>query len=593
MTGIADIRPPLHLALTPYAAGSVTFQTAQEGEPASHRSEVRAGLDIKYGVARNYTLDATVNPDFGQVEVDQAVLNLTVFETLYPEKRPFFVEGSQQFFTFGSSYDNTPLSLFFSRRIGKAPAGYYGVASPPGGSIEENPQQTTILGAAKLSGRSASGFSVGVLTAVTEEENATVKDSLGVTSAVRTEPQGSYSVLRLRQEFEGGSWLGGMGTVAARDGLTPAMSGGVDWNLRLLNGTHTLDGYVAAARSGNGTGAQSGTGGRLLFSRIAAEHWFYVASYDFYTRDFNINDLGFFSRPHDHGGYGQLLYREYSREGWFYRYGFSVVPEARWNWDGILTLAQVQADASGDFTNFWRLVGSFTAKFPAYDDAEKGLIGTYLRPAAQVLSLSLTTDERKPVIGSLIFSGELDAKEKKSLTTLLRLTWRPASWIELNPSILSVVTRREETSVVSGGSVATVDVGGAQRSLFADRDLDEVDLDLRGTVTFTRSLSLQFFFQALIARGSHSDYRALTGSTEFATGVTGVPNYDFNQGIFNANVLLRWEYFPGSSLYLVWTQSRYGDSGNASTGYRDRFHEVFALPHEDVLFLKVSYWLPL
>ena len=87
-----------------------------------------------------------------------------------------------------------------------------------------------------------------------------------------------------------------------------------------------------------------------------------MGSYDFYTRDFNINDLGFFSRPHDHGGYGQLIYREYAQEGWFYRYGFSAVPEARWNWDGVLTLAQVEATAYGDLTNFWRLLGSFTCR---------------------------------------------------------------------------------------------------------------------------------------------------------------------------------------------------------------------------------------
>jgi hypothetical protein len=593
LMGITEIKPPLHLAFTPYVAGSTTFQTATQVQAASSATDVRAGLDIKYGVARNYTLDATINPDFGQVEVDQAVLNLTVFETLYPEKRPFFVEGSQQFFTFGSSYDKTPVSLFFSRRIGKAPSGLYSVSAPPGGTVAENPQQTTILSAAKLSGRSASGFSVGALTAVTDEEHAVVEDSLGSRASVQTEPRASYSVLRLRQEFEGGSWLGGMGTLAAHDRQSPSLSGGLDWNLRVFEGTHTLDGYLAAAHAGSGEGEQNGAAGRLLFSRIASEHWFYVGSYDFYTRHFNINDIGFFSRPHDQGGYGQVLYRQYAPEGSFYRYGLSFVPEMRWNWDGVLTMAQGTADAYGDFTNFWRLQVIVTEKRPAYDDAERGLIGTYLRPAAHSLSASVTTDERQSLVGSLLLGGELDAKDKVSGYSLLRLTWRPVSWVEMNPSLLYLVTRREETSVVAGGVVATVPVDGTPRSLFADRDLNEIDLSVRGTVTFTRTLSLQFFLQVLMARGAHTNYRALIGGEEFETAIGPVPDYDFNQGIFNANVLLRWEYMPGSSLFLVWTQSRNGDSGVYSTGFGDRFHEVFTLPHEDVLFLKVSYWLPL
>jgi hypothetical protein len=205
----------------------------------------------------------------------------------------------------------------------------------------------------------------------------------------------------------------------------------------------------------------------------------------------------------------------------------------------------------------------------------------------------VTTDERQSLVGSLLLGGELDAKDKVGGYSLLRLIWRPVSWVEMNPSLLYLVTRREETSVVSGGVVATVPVGGSSRSLFADRDLNEIDLSLRGTVTFTRTLSLQFFLQVLMARGAYTNYRALVGSDEFERAIGPVPDYDFNQGIFNANVLLRWEYMPGSSLFLVWTQSRNGDSGVYSTGFGDRFHEVFALPHEDVLFLKVSYWLPL
>jgi hypothetical protein len=207
--------------------------------------------------------------------------------------------------------------------------------------------------------------------------------------------------------------------------------------------------------------------------------------------------------------------------------------------------------------------------------------------------VAVTSDERQSVVGLLQAGAELDEKGKRSLYGSLALTWRPVSWMELNPTILSLITQQEETAVISGGEVATVPVGGSVYSLFADRNLDETDLGLRGTVTFTRKLSLQFFFQVLIARGDHQNYRALIPDGGFDPAIGSVPSYDFNQGIFNANVLLRWEYLPGSSLYLVWTQERYGDSGMYETSFRDRFGEIFALPHDDVLFLKVSYWLPL
>jgi hypothetical protein len=165
LRGLRNISPPLHLNVSPYVSSTSTRQSAAASRPAQADNKFLGGFDLKYGVARNFTLDATVNPDFGQVEVDQAVLNLTVFETRYPEKRPFFVEGSQ-LFTFGAGVDNTSLPLFFSRRIGKRPTDAFSFSTPAGGSVEENPLVTTILGAAKVSGRSNGGLSLGALTAL-------------------------------------------------------------------------------------------------------------------------------------------------------------------------------------------------------------------------------------------------------------------------------------------------------------------------------------------------------------------------------------------------------------------------------------------
>jgi len=585
--GIRSISPPLHLDVVPYVSGSAQFQTATPTDPATHDLTGQAGLDLKYGLTGNFTLDATVNPDFGQVEVDRAVLNLTVFETLFPEKRPFFVEGTQ-FFTFGSSVDNTPLPVFFSRRIGKTPLP---VTVPPGDVVEESPAVTTILGAAKISGRSGDGFALGALSALTDNEFAEVRAADGSTYRLRAEPRGSYNVVRVRQDFGDQSWIGGIATLVSRVDTLPAYSAGVDWNLRVGNGTHSFDGYLTAARSSVGSTNPDGVAGRLLLSSISAEHWSYAGSYNFFTPDFNINDIGFFARPHDHGGYLQLTYREYFAAEPFLRYALEIVPEARWDWQGINTMAQAEFRTVWELTNFWNVSLRYTQKLPAYSDEEYGIIGTYRRPEAHFVQTTITSDDRKNVVATLGAAYEADARSKRAVSATMEIDFRVAAWFEVIPTLFCQRIRTEETGVYANGGIVTVPLGSGSASLFADRDLDEVDIGLRGIVTFTRTLSLQFFTQMLLARGTYGSYRALTGSTDFVPYAAASGLYDFNEATFNANVLLRWEYLQGSTMYLVWTQERYGDTGDYSVSFPERFRDSFAYPHQDVVLLKVNYWL--
>jgi hypothetical protein len=598
--GIRGISPPMHLELLPYVSGTAQYETATNAHPWSKSYRAQAGVDLKYGVARNFTLDATVNPDFGQVEVDQSVLNLTVFETRFPEKRPFFVEGAQMFM-FGSSVDNTPLSLFFSRRIGKQPTLSPYVTAPAGGTVDDNPLVTTILGAAKVSGRTGGGFSLGAMSAATGEEQAVVIDSAGDRTTIRTEPRGSYNVIRAKQEFSGGTWVGAMGTLALRDGMLPGYSGGLDWNMHFGGSAYTLDGYVAGSHASagrvltDGATGSDGAAGRLLFAKIAGDHWFYTGSFDFYSRYFNCNDIGFFAQPHDYGDYLQLIYRENFGTGIFRRYYFSFVPATRWNWDRTLTTSTAELTFTGEFMNFWRPTVIYDLYLPAYDDEERGIIGTYRRPAGHSVTAQVQSDPRANVFATVTGIYAFNEKGKKSWTGSLGLSVRPVSWIELNPTVLWLRSRREEAWVYPGGNVSDPAVSPAPFSVFADRDVDEMDLELRGTVTFTKNLSLQFFSQILLARGTYTGYRRFIGDGPLPYDYPASPSFvnaDFNEAILNANVLLRWEYVPGSTLYLVWTQGRFGDNGDYGSGYGTRFRDAFALPHEDVLVLKVSYWFP-
>ncbi len=591
MRGLRNISPPLHLNISPYISSTSTLHPVNSYWSRASDHALLGGLDLKCGITRDFTLDATVNPDFGQVEVDQAVLNLTVFETRFPEKRPFFVEGSQ-LFTFGAGVDNTSMPLFFSRRVGKRPSSAFAVLPTAGGSVEENPSVTTILGAAKISGHSNAGLSVGALTAITDEEDAILRLSSGKDSSTQTEPRGSYNVLRVKQDLGNDSWVGGIATVVSRDRMSPALSGGVDWNARFGEGSYTVDGFVASAHSAT-TLHRDGLAGRILVSKIAAEHWFYTTSYDFASRYFNPNDIGFFAQPHDHGGYVQLLYRENFAGGAFRRYFAAINPEYRWNWDGMLTRANLNTEFSGEFTSFWQGTFGYTYSHPAFDDAERGIIGIYKRPAGHTLQLSVTTDGRKDVSASVTGIYDVDVRRKRRIIGQVGLTLRPASWMELTPLVYYAHTRNEEAWVFPGGNIVDNSISPLQFSVFGERDVDQLDLELRGIVTFTRDISLQFFSQVFLARGRYDSYRRLGRGEELIPYVPLANFTDFNEISFNANVLLRWEYLPGSTIYLVWTQERSSDSRNYSSGFGRRFNDTFSIPHEDVLLLKVSYLLPL
>src|SRR5512136_2077772 len=228
LEGIAGIHPPLNLALLPYVTSRAEFVApSPAGTPFNDGSRVfaGAGLDLKYGVSSNITLDATFNPDFGQVEVDPAVVNLTQFEVFFEERRPFFTEGAQVFGNFGRSgagayvgFFRPEPTLFYSRRIGRAPQGH------AGGFYVDQPASTTILGAAKLTGRTYSGWTVGALEAVTGREYARVSDGTETTRQ-EVEPLTNYAVLRAQRELGSRAGIGVLGTSVIRDLRDPALAG--------------------------------------------------------------------------------------------------------------------------------------------------------------------------------------------------------------------------------------------------------------------------------------------------------------------------------------------------------------------------------
>ncbi|MBI5216546.1 MAG: carbohydrate binding family 9 domain-containing protein [Ignavibacteriae bacterium] len=587
LTGMSGIKPPIHLSLLPYGIAKQSFLSKPAPFPHQSNTEVNAGLDMKYGISNNFTLDLAINPDFGQVEVDQSVLNLTVFETRYPEKRPFFLDGSPMF-NFGNLFDNRSLQMFYSRRIGKKPLAPYGTPSS-GHFFAEEPQTTTILGAGKLTGRTEGGLSIGLLTALTEQEEGVEENLNGNRlSPIVFERQASYNVLRLKQDFSNQNSLGFMATGAFKEKRFPSVSSGIDWKLKFDEGAYAFDGYVAGSLITPAPDKQqTGTAGRIGLGKLEGQHWLAFSFYDFSTKNFFINDLGFYSQPREHGGYTQVTYKEDNAEGMLRRYASAFQLNYRWNWEGAKTVAEFEFEPSMEFRNFWMVTLNYTQIFPSFDDENRGIVGLYRKPAGSTIVATIQTDSRKPV--NMMMHGGILTNELGMNTGIVstRLTLRPLTWMEFVPAFTYYETRNEEAWVIPQYTEHGY-------NLFGKRDIDQRDISLRGTITFSPHLSLQFFTQVLLVKVHYEDYRELVSPTDLKPydiqNSLTFYDPDFNEQVLNANVVLRWEYLPGSTAYVVWTQAREGYNTPYTTSFGEDFGQTFRLPMDNVLLLKLSYF---
>lgn len=578
LTGLSNLPDPRQLEVLPFVVSKQSYEPAS---PVRHRQErfrSDAGLDVRYGVSKNFTLDATINPDFGQVEADPAVLNLSAFETFYPEKRPFFVEGTQiiRFSTFGGDFGP---GMFYSRRIGRAiDVGEATVAT--GGFVEEYPQSATILGAAKLSGKLNSGLSIGVLQALTEEERAVVVDSSGARTEQVLEPLAHYNVIRLKQDILENSYIGTIFTTVAKEARLPAFTNGWDWNLKLAQNTYSLDGFLAFSHTTNpaqkrGTGAA----GKINFARIASEHWLWSISGDFTSKQYYINDLGFFFSPNDLGHVASLTYKEDAPATVVRSFRVSSGFHQRWDFDGANLFRGVRTNGELLFANYWRMTGSTELDFGLYDHRETRGNGLYRKPANYSTSTYLFSDSRENVLIKFGQRFNWNGKKHRAFATEAGIEVRPLSWMRWGIEGQYQRSDAHEAWVENVGDAA----------IFGDRSTQQYDFTLRSTVTFTRELTLQLYGQLFLAKGHYENFRQLLGTSDF-TPYGFTENPDFNRQSFNTNLVLRWEYLPGSTLFLVWSQARFEDDSYYYSSFSSDFHDTFRAPPANVLLLKVSYW---
>ena len=600
LEGIEGIRPHRSLEVLPFALGRGTLSQGAAGDNDLFSS---AGVDLRYGLSSNISLNATVNPDFGQVEGDPAVLNLGVFETFLRERRPFFLEGIQIFESPGPFIVsiNKPSTLFHSRRIGRAPSRF---DLPDDSDEVERPENTTILGAAKISGKTAGRTAFGLLNAVTGRERALVEQRLPVAETglvdtvrrrVEVEPLTNYFIGRVQQDLLTSSTAGAQLTAVNGAGFEPAYVGAGDVHLRWGDNAYRLYSRFAASLAGQEEERDSGWEGALYFQKSGGA--FGGQAYmDANSPGFEANDLGYMRR-NDRIQAGVHVYHDRLDPWWLARRsGFNLNAWTHWNFDGERIWRGVNFNTWNNLHNYWGFWMGVSRNLAAVDDLVTRGGPPMVSPASTWIGMNVWADDRKPVSGRLWWNVRW-SRGGDNLGTWVgfNLELRPMSRLSLEVGPGYGYNRNFAQWVENADDDGD---GEDDRFVFGELDSRVLEVGLRGDWAFTPGLSLQLYLQPFVTTGDYGAIKELARprSYEFLPYDGLEENPDFHRRALRSNLVLRWEYRPGSTLFAVWQQSRDRDFD----GVRDpRFRpagdltRAFADDGDSIFLVKLNRWFGL
>lgn len=646
--GLENLNPKRQFDITPYVVGSYEHYKKEEDSPFYPGSELdaRIGVDAKIGLSNNITMDLTINPDFGQVEADPSEVNLSAFESYFEEQRPFFIEGRNiyEFPLELGDGDESNNGLFYSRRVGRSPQ-YY-----PDYDYVRMPENTKILGAAKISGKTKKGLSIGVMESVTNTEKAQVMNEGGVEEKIIVEPMTNYFVGRLEQEMnEGNTKVGGIFTSTNRiiknDHLqelpTNAYSGGINidhsWNDRKYNINFKLMGSSVNGDSASMMNLQtssrryyqrpdsktikldsnrsslSGYGGFLSFGKFTSSGWNYLGWVSWLSPGLELNDIGFMRSTDQIGQVFWLGYTSPQPVGIFRRYSFGLAQWNAWNFDGTHLYLGANLHINTRFTNYWSfgLGSNFSGTSHSVSLLRGGPI--FIVPYGANYWSHLGTDERKKIALDVFvsqFFGQDGYTRRNNIG--IDITYRPSDRLKLSIEPF-YSTNNNQIQYVS-----TESYQGNDEYFLAEIDQHTFVMEFRVDYSFTPDLSLQFYGQPFVSSGMYSNYKRVINSTaslytdrfeivypdeenELDLNGDGLADVslsdpDFKVVYFQSNMVLRWEYMPGSTVFVVWSQAR--DDSNFATeelpfNFNDDVNHMFSIFPHDIFLIKISYRIPI
>lgn len=564
LKGLSEIPPPKQIELTPYTLGGYHANGGGDQFTGS------AGVDMEYGVGSNTTGFMTVNPDFGQVEADPSVLNLSAFETFYDEKRPFFVEGMSIFQNPHQSFEG---NLFHTRRIGARPS-YF---APESGAIVDRPDATNIVSAVKLLGKSSSGLEFAVVDAMTNREYATVESDSGGLNEFLIEPYTNHFAGRIKKSVINDlSTIGVMVTDQRRQLGHSATVGSADWRMKFADNKFTFSGQLVSSS----TDGKNGNAGRVHFAYDDPVWWNASATFQAYDDDFDINDMGYLKRAGIQTWDVNFRIRQQDPWGPILKSNLGISYDLNHRNDGVMIKQQMNFSGSVTTTNYWNFGIHHGQILPSYSDEDlfrDSRAWIKENPIGYRGGAWLSTDSRKwisfrPGLGY----GWKDngyGGYRVALSTTIRASQRLSTSINIAQHLR--LTPQQWVGIVSD------DLGEHRIYGKAKQLTDEVTLRL--SYAFSPDLSFQTYLQPFRAKVDYSDF------VELAAPMTRqyIPfNYSDNKNFIMDNTIgtfvMRWEYLPGSVIYVVYNLN--------AQDYFSASSDSWSPSKSNTLFIKLNYW---
>ncbi len=665
LIGIRGVRSGRKLELLPYLSARADYIGAPQSDRVTFGDPFRSsadyfgygGIDVKYLLTPNFILNATANPDFGQVELDPAVINLTAYETRFAEQRPFFVEGADNF-RFGED-DRT--QILYTRRIGPPPQG----GLPVDAVYHSVPQETTIFGAAKLTGKTANGWSLGLLNAVTAAEEASWVGIDGAEHEQDVEPLTNYLAVRARRELRGAQTMfGGLLTTVHRDVAgTPldetlhssAYSAGLDFRHEWSNRKWAVAGQFTSSRVAGSLSA-------LIRTQRRSSRYFHRPDADYLELDstatslfgystrlafrkqtgqarfdaiasavspgYEVNDVGFQTIADRIGSEFNISYVQFRPSRRFQNWSVRASQRWAWNYGGDLVDSEIGVAGDAQLLNFSRISGSL-AYLPSRLNTVLTRGGPVMRdPAGYSASLSYRMDNRRDLVGRgfVNLTGDRSGAWQREFGGSLALTVSEMFDVSVGPTFTgNRVTAQYVTSVADPLARATF----GRRVVFADLRQRTLSLDVRLNLVLNPEMSFELFAQPFVSTGDYQRLKELAAPRSFrftrygrdagtsvptddgkgfrvdpdgvgpATAFT-VGDRDFSYRSLRASAVYRWEWRPGSTLYVVWQQQRLNNlnafevgSGTRAGQFRlgSDARDIFRQRPDNVFLIKASFWL--
>ena len=646
--GLVDLTPQKQLEIQPFTLLQYDSYPKEGNNPYRDGSDfnANAGLDAKIGITNDLTLDVTINPDFGQVEADPGAIALDGFQLFFREQRPFFIENNNIFdYQFANGSDN----LFYSRRIGRNP---HRGANLGNGEFADVPLNSTILGAAKFSGKTQNGWSLGVLESVTANEYATIKQVNGNTREEIVEPLTNYFVGRAQKDFnERNSFIGGIFTATNRnlnDNFNElhkaAYTGGIDFQHNWKNRAYFIDGNIIMSHvMGSAEAIENtqrsitrlfqrtdathvsvdptrtsltGTGGRIEAGKNGGGNWRYNGGFIWRSPELELNDVGFLRRTDEIIQFANVRYLWQVPTKNYRNASVSLNQSSEYDFQGNLNRVRLESEGNINWSNNATSNLGFGTSFSAYSNAFLRGGDRWRIANDRYIYGSFGSDRSKKFSYSFNFAKVVtDEAVFDNSNFIVGFNYQPIDALNIS------LQNQLNISIDRAQYVQTVDFGNNKRYILGRIKNDEFSTTLRFTYSINPNMSIQFYGQPFISRGRYSDfnYVNIAAADRFTERVNfynqnqisaensngndyysidenldNTEDYRFNKPDFSfvqfrSNLVARWEYIPGSEIFLVWAQGVVGNENpNASLSTSLR-NQVLSQQKENTFLLKVTY----